>query len=297
MSHPSKCFSPHLTQEKLPESCTPLTHLSHTHMHTQARTQTLLHFSLLSLVLPKSQRENTHSESSRFYVLDHFLQNKSRFKSVSCSLNHRCAHSGLRLSREQMCNVTSVVPRHCLTEHTSTPKHLDEKTHFIPSCSPRSTTKEHLCSAMELRGTIGVCAGMLRCEEERWWGWWGLFTIWNRLQQRASPARRCCRWCCPGSLPCCQKTEVWAPVLSWTPQSPPGRPLWDTHTGSSKERQRFRRTHKVAARPQRNHAFTSLFPWQKQSRSLRDRPTDGCALGRGRLPLTSQTGAGFELKS
>lgn len=69
------------------------------------------------------------------------------------------------------------------------------------------------------------------------------------------------------------------------------------HTGSSKERQRFRRTHKVAARPQRNHTFTSLFPWQKQSRSLRGRPTDGCALGRGRLPLTSQTGAGFELKS
>lgn len=134
-----------------------------------------------------------------------------------------------------MCNVTSIVPRHCLTEHTSTPKHLDEKTHFIPSWSPRNTTKQHFCFAVELREMIDVCSGMLKCEEERWWGWWRLFTIWNRLQQRASPARRCCRWCCPGSLPCCQKTEVWDPVLSWTPQSPPGRPLWDTQEAAKRE--------------------------------------------------------------
>lgn len=38
-SHPSKCFSPHLTLEKLPGSWTLLTHLStHTYMHTHTHT-------------------------------------------------------------------------------------------------------------------------------------------------------------------------------------------------------------------------------------------------------------------
>lgn len=39
------------------------------------------------------------------------------------------------------------------------------------------------------------------------------------------PARRCCRWCCPGILPCCLRTGVWAQVSSWTPRNPPGHLL------------------------------------------------------------------------
>lgn len=105
MSHPSRCFSPHLTQEKLPQRAAPRSpiclSLSHTHTFAHAHTprhSCTFHYCRLSYLRATGKIHT--QKAARFYVLDRFFffyLNKSRLRSVSCSLNHRCAHSGLRL--------------------------------------------------------------------------------------------------------------------------------------------------------------------------------------------------------
>lgn len=271
----------------------PCSPICHTHMCTH--TLTLLHFSLLSLVLPKSQREeNTHSESSRFYDLGHFLKTKAGLSAWAAAL----ITAGLRLSRERMFKITSRVGRHCLTEHTCTQNTCMKTLASFPAALiPLEAQLRNISVLWWSWGKQQVCArGCWRMrkrggEDDEG----GLVTVWKRLQRRASPARRCCRWCCPGNLPCCQKTEVWAPVLSWTPQSPPGRPLWDTQEAAERDRKSDGRTQLPPG--SQIMPLPVYFFGEKQSRSHGDGWTAGCALGPGRLPLTSQTGAGLEPKS